>query len=121
MWEGSGIWIVVLSGLGTFALRWLPWRHARRRADRQTASRVRAATWFEQGLAGVGPAAVAALLLVSLWGLVTGAGGVAWAPVLAVLAGLVAVAGVRRLVDGMAWPTLLGALCYGAVMQWLGG
>lgn len=116
----SAIWVVLLSGLGTFALRWLPWHQARRRASRQTGL-PRAAGWFEQALAGVGPAAVTALLLVSLWSLVQGAKGPVWPPVLAVVGGLLAVALVRRIVGGMAWPTLLGALAYGGLMQWLGG
>lgn len=117
---GTEAWIVLLSGLGTFALRWLPWRQARRRADRRV-GRPHAAGWVERALVGVGPAAITALLLVSLWGLVQGAEAPAWSPVLAAVGGLATVALVRRIVGGMAWPTLLGALAYGGVVQWLGG
>lgn len=118
MWDGEAWMVVLLSGLGTFALRWLPWRQARRQAVRHL-GHPRAAGWIRQALAGVGPAAVAALLLVSLWGLVQGAAAPAWPPVLATLGGLATVALVRRVIGGMAWPTLLGALCYGGLMQWL--
>ena len=110
-------WIVLLSGLGTFALRWLPWRRAMR--PMQPGVRWRGQHLLQRALGGVGPAAVAALLLVSLWGLVE-VQDTAWRPLLAGLGGLLVVAGVRRLLGGMAWPTLLGALCYGGLMQLLG-
>lgn len=113
----TAAWIVLLSGVGTFALRWLPWRRAMR--PRRPGAHWRGQELLQRALGGVGPAAVAALLLVSLWGLVQ-AQDPAWRPVLAGLGGLLAVAGVRRLLGGMAWPTLLGALCYGGLMQVLG-
>lgn len=99
--------MVVLCGAGTFLLRWLPfWRARRRDADGQGADKLRG--W----LAGVGPAAISALLVVSMISVVgsnSGTGGFITAA-----AALAIVALVRQACrGGVAVPTLSGALAYG--------
>jgi len=107
--DTSLLWIAVLSGVGTFLVRFLPmaW-HMRNSARRQPRG-----AW-RRGMDAIGPAAIVALLTVSLWGLVNGA-----APMrsmLAVAAGLLGVWLGRRYVGSIAWATLAGVLAYGAML-----
>lgn len=102
--------IIVLCGAGTFLLRFLPlWRNRRK-------PRGAAAPGPVQGfLQGIGPAAVSALLTVSLWPMVVNGPGVTSAA--ATLLALVAMYLVKKKMGGIAGPTLVGAAVYGALMH----
>jgi len=108
------ICIIMLCGVGTFLLRWLPFFRARRSAQSGRGSEI-ARAW----LSGVGPAAVAALLVISL---IDSIGGQPDAHrLLTVCVALACVAFVHRVaLGGIALPTLSGALVYGALSQFLG-
>lgn len=110
------VWLIVLlSGLGTFALRWLPLWRARCQPGEALASH-RMRRW----LSGVGPAAIVALLVVSLWGGLQA--DPRWGRILATVLALAVVAIVHRLRrGGVALPTLLGALVYGLMVALLAG
>ncbi|HLR77973.1 MAG TPA: AzlD domain-containing protein [Burkholderiaceae bacterium] len=98
--------IIILSGAGTFLLRFLPiWRARRRSGTTTTSGRVRAF------LQGIGPAAMTALLVVSLWSLMRDTGTPVQA--LATAAALAVIYLLKRWFSGIALPTLAGALCYG--------
>ncbi len=105
--------IVLLCGAGTFLLRFLPIWKARRKSDAPATSG-RLHRLFQ----GVGPAAITALLVVSLWPtLVTNFHPTsALATCLALLSILV----IKRLCGGIAGPTLVGAIFYGLFMHWFG-
>lgn len=109
----SVVTIILLCGLGTFLLRWLPLWHARRAADRASTHAGRWRRLFE----GVGPAAIAALLAVSLAGYFPQA--LAPARAAGLILALAAVAASKRWIGGIAWPTLVGALAYGVAMRWV--
>jgi branched-subunit amino acid transport protein AzlD len=103
-------WIILACGIGTFLLRWLPFRHARRQHRAESAGSNRMGRW----LAGVGPAAISALLMVSVWGVIAPA----FAPSqLSRTALALAVVVLVRLVarGGVVLPTLCGALVYGVL------
>lgn len=106
------LWIVVLCGMGTFLLRYGPaWLHARRPApDPETSVLARL-------LQAIGPAAIAALLVVSLR---TELADQPPARIIAAAAALAVVVAVKRLVGGVAGPTLAGAAVYGSWLA-LGG
>ena len=108
------IWIILLCGAGTFLQRWLPFFRARRRAQSGRGSES-----MRLWLSGVGPAAVAALLVISVIGIL---GAQPNAPrMLTVFAALACVAVVHRLAGGgIALPTLSGAIVYGALTQFFG-
>ncbi|MDR2127888.1 MAG: AzlD domain-containing protein [Burkholderiaceae bacterium] len=101
-------WIIALCGLGTFLLRCIPLWHARRRSRLHTG-----AAALQRWLAGVGPAAIAALLVVSLWDALAAADARVVRAAM-VFAALGMSAATRRLLGGgIAMPTLAGALAYG--------
>jgi branched-subunit amino acid transport protein len=106
------LWIALACGIGTYAMRVLPlWWRSRRQADAADDTPGRWLRVLALVVHGVGPAAITALLMVSLWP----AGGPADWPLrraLAVVAGLIAVAAVKRWRGGLAAPTLAGALVY---------
>lgn len=113
-------WIVLLSGAGTFLLRWLPLRQALRASRAASPSRQSTSARLLQALlAGVGAAAIGALLVVSLWGVMALP---AWhaGRMIACAAALTVVAVLHRWVRTTAVPTLAGALVYGALTHWLG-
>lgn len=104
------LWMVLCCAVATFVLRWLPLWQARRQGRSVQATR-----WAQRWLGGVGPAAIAALLAVSVAGVLGAdlrAGRVA-----CVALALLVIAGVRRLGGGIALPTLAGALAYGVLAQ----
>lgn len=105
--------IVLLCGAGTFLLRFLPmWQTRRKSGTSVLPGRL------HHLLQGIGPAAITALLVVSLWSsfvtnyhLETALG-----TGLALLSILV----IKRLSGGIAAPTLAGAIIYGLFMHWFG-
>lgn len=104
--------IVLLCGLGTFLLRFFPiWKAQRNQQSHQASGRV------QRFLRGIGPAAITALLVVSLLPIFTATGPSAnkFAPV----AGLVSIYLTKRWLGGIAGPTLAGAVVYGALSHWL--
>lgn len=102
--------IIILSGAGTFLLRFLPIWQARRRSKAPATS-----GRFRAFLQGIGPAAMTALLVVSIWPLVQGnehAG-----QTLATFVALAVIWLVKHWFSGIALPTLAGALSYGVLMH----
>jgi len=96
---------ILLAGVATFLLRWLPLRQnpGKHRTLPEAATRI---------LAGIGPAAITALLTLSLAGLVS------FPPdrrALAVATALVFIVICKRVTGGIVVPTLAGALVYGLV------
>lgn len=107
------LWILVLSGAGTFLLRFLPiWRARRNPGTRSASPRLRAF------LQGIGPAAMTALLVVSLWPMARGNDHAAQG--LITMAALTIIYLAKRWLGGIAFPTLMGALGYGLMMHCLG-
>lgn len=100
---------ILWCALGTFLLRWLPMRQMRRRVREEECSDA-----LQRWLAGIGPAAIAALWIVSTAGLLMPEG--ASAQGVRIAAALVGTAAVRRLCrGGVTLPTLCGAVLYGAL------
>lgn len=111
---GETVSIILLCGIGTFLLRWLPFRRARYRVD-GTASSGAVQRW----LAAVGPAAMASLFAVSVVGLPDI--GADTRHVLRVLAALSCVVVSRRFSgNGVVVPTLSGAFAYGMLFHLAG-
>ncbi|WP_043528173.1 AzlD domain-containing protein [Litchfieldella xinjiangensis] len=106
--------IVLLCGLGTFLLRWLPVWHARRERQQRPPPVV-----LQRLLRAIGPAAITSLLVVSLWPIVTQPEN--GAPILAVGLALLVMVIVKRFKGGIALPTLLGAATYGGALHFLAG
>ena len=104
--------IILLSGAGTFLLRLLPiWQSRRKPHATLSSGRLRAF------LQGIGPAAMTALLVVSLWPLMRE--GAPSGQSLVTLMALVVIFLVKRWLSGIALPTLAGALVYGALMHFI--
>ena len=102
--------IVILAGLGTFLLRYLPLRTTARPAS----SKPRSAR-SQAFLQAIGPAAITSLLVVSLWPL--------WAQSptrgpWAIMLALLTIVLIRRFTRDIAIPTLMGATVYGVVIAW---
>lgn len=108
------VWMIALSGAGTFLLRWLPlWRARNRRTAQAGAEGV------QRWLAGVGPGAIAALLIVAIVGVLEVDARVG--KVSCAAGALACVWGVRWLRGGgVAVPTLSGAVVFGLLSWWLG-
>ncbi|NYT36629.1 hypothetical protein ERD78_07080 [Allopusillimonas soli] len=106
-------WVIALSGLGTLLVRLLPmiWHDRSQGAVKGTGT-------LRRALDAIGPSAIVALLVVSVWSLVDAQ---AFAgSVLPVLAGMAGVVLGRLLLGGIAWATLAGVLAYGLAI-WLSG
>ena len=105
--------IVLLCGAGTFLLRFLPLWQARRKPGVADSSKP-----LHCLFQGIGPAAITALLVVSLWSTqvtnfhLTSAFGTCLA--------LLAIVAIKRLVGGITVPTLAGAIIYGLFMHGFG-
>lgn len=104
--------IVLLCGVVTFALRWLPFWWASKTRTSANSDSVKT----REILLGVGPAAIAGLLTVSLWGLV--------APdfkpgrIIPALVSMALIILIRMKFKGsIAAPTLAGAMMYGVLTQ----
>ncbi|MFL9583657.1 AzlD domain-containing protein [Stenotrophomonas sp. AB1(2024)] len=108
------VWLIVLCGLGTFLLRWFPlWR------TRQGGDASPKAQRLQRWLAGVGPAAISALMVASILATL-GSGADAGRILIAAMA-LACVALVRWTCrGGVAIPTLSGALAYGLLSHLIG-
>ena len=98
---------IVLCGVGTFLLRFLPIWQAR-----QTTGGARTTPWVQRLLQGIGPAAIMALLVISLWSGIAGPGAHI-SRILCAFAALATIAGLKKRFGGIALPTLAGALVYG--------
>lgn len=102
--------IVILSGIGTFLLRFLPiWQSRRKPRSARSGTRLQAF------LQGIGPAAMTALLTVSIWPLIRPEEPAGQA-VITIIA-LAVIFLTKRRFSGIALPTLAGALTYGALMH----
>jgi len=110
--------VVIACGIGTFLLRFLPIWRARRRVHAPHARRPsHDHNRMQRFFAGIGPAALTALLIVSLWPFFRD---VSHAPRwMSASIALVVIVAAKRLTRGLAVPTLLGAAVYGALMHWL--
>ncbi|NYT60900.1 AzlD domain-containing protein [Alcaligenaceae bacterium] len=103
------LWVIALSGAGTFLIRLLPmlWQE----------KGVKSA-WSRGGLRNaldaIGPAAIVALLVVSFWGMVASQPSVQ--NMLPIIVGLLGVVLGKRLLGSIAWATLSGVLAYGVVV-----
>jgi branched-subunit amino acid transport protein AzlD len=101
------LWLIIAAATGTFLLRYVPFivaHKAERGRNRNS--------WWENFLEGVGPAAIASLLIMSLSPALRFQSN---AHIIAVLAALCVVLLVKRLLGGVAFATLLGALAYGLI------
>ncbi|MDH5859123.1 branched-chain amino acid transport [Lampropedia aestuarii] len=104
---------IALCGIGTFLLRWLPLWQARKN-QRSAPNAARLQKW----LTGVGPAAIAALLTVSLWGQLSTDARPGRVAMLVIALACTAIT--RRMAGGgIALPTLVGAIAYG-LLSYLG-
>ena len=102
---------VLLCGVGTFLLRFLPIWQARRKSGVSASSGP-----LHRFFQGIGPAAITALLVVSLWpALVTRFHATS---ALATGLALLSIFVIKRMAGGIAGPTLAGAVIYGALMHW---
>ena len=107
--------VVALCGIGTFLMRLLPiWRA--RRQSRAAVHDMPADTRLQRFFTGIGPAAITALLVVSMLPFFTTG---ASPRLLAASAALAVIYLSKRLTRGLAGPTLLGAASYGLLMHWL--
>lgn len=103
--------IIVLCGVGTLMLRWWPTSHARD-ADALRRHGGAARRW----LMGIGPAAIASLLVVAAWHNLSVDVGIYRG--MAIVLALAVVAVVHRLRrGGVAIPTFAGAIVYGVLMH----
>lgn len=100
------LWILLLCGAVTFLLRWLPLWQARRRGRTARAASPVVQRW----LAGVGPAAITALLAVSISGLL--GADPERGRMVSIGLSLAAICVARLVGGGIALPTLAGALAY---------
>lgn len=101
--------VIAACSLGTLAIRLWPMLWHKKNGPDALGPRM------HRVLSALGPAAIAALLVASLWPQVAVAQPL-W-PVLRLLAALAAIVLARRLGGGVAMPTLAGVLVYG-LLQW---
>jgi len=109
------LWVIFACGAGTFLLRFLPiWRVLRQKPG-SSPQAPQDHNRIQRFFAGVGPAALTALLLVSIWPFFRHASD---APrILAAALALVVLLAVKRWRRGIAAPTLAGAIVYGVLMH----
>lgn len=106
--------IVILCGAGTFLLRYLPiWRNRRQAKSANTSATM------QRFLQGIGPAAISALLALSLWSMVTSGPGMK--PLVATGLALFSIFLVKKKYGGIGGPTLAGAVVYGLLMHFIVG
>lgn len=102
--------LLLLCGLGTFLLRYLPWQVLSWQSGQQKA----APGFLLRMLQGVGPAAIAALFLVSFMPMLDTQQPPQF---LAAAIAATAVYGVKRATGSLAWSILISAVIYGVIMQ----
>ncbi|MDA8152856.1 MAG: AzlD domain-containing protein [Acidithiobacillus sp.] len=101
------LWLIIAAAIGTFLQRFIPFliaHKARKRRNRNS--------WWETFLEGIGPAAIASLLIISLS---PELGIQSSAQITAVLTALCVVFLAKKLMGGVAIATLLGATVYGLI------
>lgn len=107
--------VVLLCGVGTFLLRFIPiWRSRSQQAKNIQPNASSALHRFFQG---IGPAAITALLLVSLWPFFVTSG--SWQKPLSAVIALFVIFVTKRITRGLAGPTLLGSAVYGLFVHLL--
>lgn len=107
--------IVILCGAGTFLLRFLPiWQNRRKKVKSSATSGA-----MQRFLQGIGPAAISALLAISLWSMVKGGQGIA--PIVTIGLALLSIFLVKQKFGGIGGPTLAGAVVYGFLMHFAVG
>ncbi len=109
MTNTSLLWVIALSGAGTFLIRLLPMLWQERGLE---------SAWSRSGLRNaldaVGPSAIVALLVASFWGMM--AHDPTALNALPIVLGLLGVLLGKRLLGSIAWATLSGVLAYGLVL-----
>jgi len=115
MWLELGV--IFACGAGTFLLRFLPIWHVRRQQPSSAPQTAQDHSRIQRFFAGVGPAALTALLLVSLWPFFRHLGDTP--RVLAAAMALVVLFAIKHYRRGIAAPTLAGAMVYGTLMHLL--
>lgn len=110
-WSSNAI--VVACGIATFLLRFLPiWRTRRKPASSKPAP------LLDRFLQAIGPAAISALIVISLHPKLIGH--FQWPSLIAIALALLTIVLSKRATSGIAVPTLAGALVYGLTMHGLG-
>lgn len=106
----SAEWVAIACGVATFIVRALPMYGASLKQSRRNST----SHECNNVLTAFGPAAIAALLVISLWP--AGGKGFQLETILAVSIGLSAVVITKRATGGIAFPTLIGAFAYGVYL-----
>lgn len=107
------LWTVLACSAGTFLIRFLPMLWRQKGAGGRTPARHA----MLSALDAIGPAAVVALLVATVWSLIV-PGSIAHDSV-AVAAGLIGVVLGKRFLRSIAWATLAGVAAYGlALWAW---
>ncbi len=101
------LWLIIAAAIGTFLQRFIPFLIAHKARKRRNRT-----SWWETFLEGIGPAAIASLLIISLSSDVHIQSNF---QVIAVLAALCVVFLAKKLMGGVAIATLLGAIAYGLI------
>lgn len=100
-------WVALACAVCTLATRlWPMYWHSKGGAERLSPT-------LRRALAGLGPAAIGALIVASLWSQVAVAQ--PWLPALRIFTALAVIVIVRKWAGGTAWPTLAGVLVFGAL------
>ncbi|SHI21402.1 AzlD domain-containing protein [Pollutimonas bauzanensis] len=109
MTDASLLWVIALSGAGTFLIRLLPMLSQKKGLE---------SVWSRGGLRNaldaVGPSAIVALLAASFWGMIDRHPTAQNA--LPIVLGLLGVMLGKRLLGSIAWATLSGVLAYGLAL-----
>ncbi|MBU2732741.1 AzlD domain-containing protein [Acidithiobacillus ferridurans] len=101
------LWLIIAAAIGTFLQRFIPFLIAHKAGRRRNRN-----SWWETFLDGIGPAAIASLLIISLSPDLRIHSNV---QIIAVVTALCVVFLVKRLLGGVAIATLLGAIAYGLI------
>ena len=107
---GALFWIAMACGIGTFATRLWPMLWLSKGGANALSPRLRRA------LAALGPSAIGALIVSSLWPQVAVAQPVL--PAVRIALAIAAILLTRKLVGGTALPTVAGVLVFGALQYW---
>ncbi len=107
--DSTLLWVIVLSGGGTFLIRFLPmlWQE---RGIKKAHGNQR----LRKALDAIGPSAIVALLVTSFISMLAPAATVENG--LPIVMGLIGVVAGKRLAGDIAWSTLSGVIAYGATV-----